>query len=57
MKPRNFPGKKNMRRIEAVERMKGNKKLSEAVENTVAKIVDQSAALATETKKWRGGNN
>lgn len=56
MKPMNFPGRKNIRRIEAVERMKGNKKLLEAVENTVVKIVDQGAALATETKKFRGGN-
>ena len=54
MKPKNFPGRVNMRRIEAVERMKGNKKLAEAVENTAAKIVDQGVALATETKKHRG---
>lgn len=54
MKPKNFPGRKNMRRIEAVERMKGNKKLSEAVENTTTKIVDRGAALAIETKKFRG---
>ena len=57
MKQKNFPGRKNMRRIGAVERMKGNKKLSKEVENTVVKIVDQGVALATETKKYRGGNN
>jgi len=49
MKPKNFPGRKNIRRIEAVKRMKGNAELSE----TVAKIVDQSVALSTKTKKYR----
>jgi len=54
MKPRNFPGRINIRRIDAVERMKSNKKLSEAVDNTMVRIISQDAALSIETKKHRG---
>ena len=54
MRPKNFPGRKNIRRIDAIERMKGNKKLSVTIENTKAKIVSQDVALSTETKKHRG---
>ena len=54
MKPKNFPGRKNMRRIKAIGRMKGKENLSHIVDYTEAKIVDQGVALATETKKYRG---
>lgn len=55
MKRKNFPGRVNKRRIEAVERMKQAPTANaKAIENTEAKIVSQSVAYGTKTKKYRG---
>lgn len=54
MKPMNFPGRKNRRRIEAVQRLYKKSTLKESVgviiDNTNAKIVDQGGAENLQTK-------
>lgn len=47
---RNFPGRRNQRRIDALARTKDEK----TKENLKAKIVEQSVAEASRTKKTTG---
>ena len=49
MKPKNFPGRKNIRRINAISRMK----IKHHIEQTQAKIINQEEAEAIRTKKYR----
>jgi len=49
MKPKNFPGRKNIRRINAISRMK----VKYYIKQTQAKIIDQEEAEAIRTKKHR----
>lgn len=56
MKPKNFPGRKNQRRIDALKRMSGCKKAHDnvsTIENTEAKIVDPAIAITIQTKKHK----
>lgn len=56
MKPKNFPGRKNQRRIAALSRITGCQKNHSnvtTIENTKAKIVDSTVALTIHTKKNR----
>lgn len=53
MKLKNSPGRKNQRRIEAVERMIGYISCLMASDDTQAKIVDPVTARNTRTKKHR----
>ena len=60
MKPKNFPGRKNERRISALKRMEEqlattttNKFISRDIEKTKTKIINPAAALTTYTKKHR----
>lgn len=52
--PKNFPGRKNERRISALKRMEEraaiNKFISYAAAKTKIKIIDPTAALTTYTK-------
>lgn len=50
MKPRNFPGRVNRRRLAALARMAP---ASEAAARTKAKLLDPAAARAIRTKKRR----
>lgn len=65
-KPINFPGRKNQRRIEALERLNADVMIREAVDdekwpqwartfrkNLERKIISQNAALMVRTKKIR----
>jgi len=70
MKTKNFPGRKNARRDEAVTRIEESlkeikntkdnkdkiKRVTTVINNTKAKIISQSEALSINTKKFRGGN-
>lgn len=62
MKPRNFPGRKNQRRAEALERMVWANKTNvikdegSIWDNTFKKIIDQKEAEVIRTKKNRMSN-
>jgi hypothetical protein len=58
MKPKNFPGRKNKRRMSALKRLQkfpeetfAYKKEFSALQNT---IIPQEQARNIKTKKWRG---
>lgn len=55
MKPRNFPGRKNQRRKDAIARHKGPANMAERNDytNTQLRIVPDAVARAVRTKKDR----
>lgn len=53
MKPKNFPGRKNFRRVEAIERGFNTKAGRKALENAQKKLLPQVEAEAIRSKKKR----
>ena len=53
MKPKNFPGHKNQRRLTAFAHVKMTDKLPQDIKNLVAKLISKDVARSIHTKKYR----
>lgn len=57
MKPKNFPAKKNDRRIVALQNLMANPHdVAEEIKTLDSRITDYATARGVKTKKYRGGN-
>lgn len=57
MKPKNFPARKNARRVMALENLLASpNNVAFEIRNLNNKITDFSTARAVRTKKYRGGS-